>query len=211
MLITAHGGAHGTGRNSKLYFSRIPEYECDVLEVDVRKRKGKLYISHLPALFPGRHLSLEYAFENVKEYDLFINCDMKEKGLTKEVLELAEKMGITDKIFFTGWVIGVEEAKALPGGKVFFNKIPGIPFKEGNAEKIKQVLGDNPRLAGINAGKLLVNEKFLEECVKAGVAVSLYTLNSQADAEKYSKLSLFNLTCNNPAAVRKLIKGKEVQ
>ena len=203
-MITAHGGAHGTGRNSKLYKSSITEYECDELEVDARKRRGKLYISNLPALFPGRHLSLEYAVEKVKEYDLFINFDMKERCLTKDVLELAEKMGITDKIFFTGWVIGVEEAKALPGGKVFFNKIPGIPFKEGNAEKIKQVLGDNPRLAGINAGKLLVNEKFLEECVKAGVAVSPYTPQFPAGAGGDSKITMVHSNFKKPTPLMKM-------
>ena len=211
MLITAHGGAHGTGRNSKLYFSRIPEYECDVLEVDVRKRGNTLYIAHLPALFPKRHLSLEYALEKAKEYGKLINCDMNERGLVGDVIELAKKTGTEDKILFTGWVVSEKEAENLPFGRVFFNKLSGIPFKEGNAAKIKERLGDNPRLAGINAGKRFVSDKFLAECAEAGIAVSLYTLSSRADAERYVKLGLYNLTCNNPAEVREVFRGYKEQ
>lgn len=207
MLITAHGGAHGTGRNSKMYFSRIPEYGCDALEVDVRKRGKRLYISHLPALFSKRRLSLEYAFEKAKEYGLYINCDMKERGLLEDVLALARKVGLEDKIFFTGWVIDEEETKQLSGGRVFFNKLSGIPFKEGYVERIKQRLAQDPvHMAGINAGKYLVSEKFLTDCTAAGINVSLYTLNSDADAQKYVKLGLYNLTCNNPARIREWIK-----
>lgn len=209
MLITAHGGANGTGRNSKLYFDRIPEYKCDVLEVDVRKRGDRLYISHMPALFPSKCLLLEYAFEKVKEHGMLVNCDMKEKGQTEDVLALARRAGIEDKILFTGWVVSVEEAEKLSGGRVFFNKINGIPYKEGNAKKIKERLGENPRLAGINAGKNLVSDKFLLECRDEGVAVSLYTLNSQKDIERYAGMGLYNLTCNNPTAVRDwLERGK---
>ena len=126
MLITAHGGAYGTGRNSKMYFSRIPEYGCDALEVDVRKRGKRLYISHLPALFSKRRLSLEYAFEKAKEYGLYINCDMKECGLLEDVLALARKVGIEDKIFFTvrdlNWKLKDPKIQVCDDIFFFFNK-----------------------------------------------------------------------------------------
>ena len=136
---------------------------------------------------------------------------MKERGLVGDVIELAKKTGTEDKILFTGWVVSEEEAEKLPFGRVFFNKLSGIPFKEGNAAKIKERLGDNPRLAGINAGKRFVSDKFLAECAEAGIAVSLYTLSSRADAERYVKLGLYNLTCNNPAAVREVFRGYKEQ
>ena len=211
MFITAHGGAHKTGRNSRLYFERIPEYKCDILEVDIRQKGGLLYLSHMPTLCPKKCLTLEYAFEKVKEHGVYINCDMKQRGLLEDVLWLARKTGVEDKILFTGNVIDEDEVKKLSGGRVFFNKLKGLAFKEGNAAKIKERLGDNPRLAGINAGKRFVSDKFLAECAEAGIAVSLYTLSSRADAERYVKLGLYNLTCNNPAAVREVFRGYKEQ
>ena len=206
MLITAHGGAHGTGRNSRLYFERIPEYKCDILEVDIRGKGGLLYLSHMPTLCPQKCLTLAFAFEKVKEHGLQINCDMKRRGLLEDVLTLAREMGIEDKILFTGNVIDEEEVKKLSGGRVFFNKLKGLPFKEGNAAAIKKRLLDE-RFAGINANKAFVSDAFLRECRDEGIAVSLFTLNNEKDAKRYAGSGLYNLTCNNPAQVRAVYEG----
>ena len=34
-MITAHGGALGTGRNSRMYFDNVSAYNADAIEVDV--------------------------------------------------------------------------------------------------------------------------------------------------------------------------------
>ena len=82
MLITAHGGALGTGRNSQKFFDTIKDYEVDVIEVDVQRRKERLYISHASG-FCAKKPSLEYVFEYIKEHDFMVNCDMKERGWSK--------------------------------------------------------------------------------------------------------------------------------
>ena len=43
-MITAHGGALDTGRNSRLYFASADNFMCDALEVDVRHRGEYLYL-----------------------------------------------------------------------------------------------------------------------------------------------------------------------
>lgn len=49
-MITAHGGALGTIRNSKLYFARVDSYLCDTLEVDIRKKAADFISIMLPDL-----------------------------------------------------------------------------------------------------------------------------------------------------------------
>ena len=44
MIITAHGGALGTGRNTKAYFNSIDKYGADALEVDIYKSGDLLYL-----------------------------------------------------------------------------------------------------------------------------------------------------------------------
>ena len=95
-MITAHGGALGTGRNTRRYFERAAEYRADALEIDVRKKDGLLYISHLPAIFVKRKITLAEAFDEVKKLGLRVNCDIKQRGIVKDVLELAKEKGIAD-------------------------------------------------------------------------------------------------------------------
>ena len=72
MIITAHGGAEGTGRNSKAFFDAIINGEiiADVLEVDIWGSANLLYLSHSPALFKKQRLNLSYAFEVAKSKNM---------------------------------------------------------------------------------------------------------------------------------------------
>lgn len=102
MLLTAHGGALGTGRNSALYFETIKDYDADIIEVDVHKKGKLLYISHLSRLFPKKAIPLSFVFEFIKKHDFSVNCDIKRGGLAKSVLELAREMGVANRVIFTG-------------------------------------------------------------------------------------------------------------
>ena len=206
MFITAHGGAHKTGRNSRLYFERIPEYKCDILEVDIRQKGGLLYLSHMPTLCPKKCLTLEYAFEKVREHGVYINCDMKQRGLLEDVHSVARQTGVEDQLLHPGSVSDEDGVKELPGESVFFNKLKVLAFKEGNAAAIKKRVLDE-RFAGINASKVFVGDAFLRECREEGVDVSLFTLNTEEDAKRYAGMGLYNLTCNNPACVRAVYEG----
>ena len=103
-------------------------------------------------------------------------------------------------------VIDEDEVKKLSGGRVFFNKLKGLAFREGNAAAIKKRMLDE-RFAGINANKMFVSDAFLRECREEGVDVSVFTLNTEEDAKRYAGMELYNLTCNNPACVRAVYEG----
>ena len=53
MLITAHGGALGTGRNTPEFFETVKGYAVDVIEVDVYK---KIYCTYpiCPKFYPAK-------------------------------------------------------------------------------------------------------------------------------------------------------------
>ncbi|MDE6550242.1 MAG: hypothetical protein K2M44_01910 [Clostridia bacterium] len=206
-MITAHGGALGTGRNSRLYFASADNFMCDALEVDVRRRGEYLFLSHGPSIFGSYgKLPLTYAFEVVKDKNLMINCDLKNSNLAARVEALALKSGAEDRIIYTG-SINEREAMGLTYGRAFFNQLDNLPYRAGNAAAIKRRLEsyNNPVFAGINVNKLLVDDSFLEECVYEGVKVSLFTVNSRREAERYSEMNLYNITTNIPDTVRSLI------
>lgn len=206
-MITAHGGALGTIRNSKLYFARVDSYLCDTLEVDIRKKGGRLYLNHAPRFITlAGTLSLEYAFEVIKSKDLFINCDLKSKGLARDVESLALRMGVEDKLIFTG-SITEKEAATLTYGKAFFNKLDGIAYAAGNAGEIKRRLEsyNSSVFAGINVNKWLVTEEFIHECVDQGIKVSLFTINNRHEALKYATMGLYNITTNIPDTVYSIV------
>ena len=76
-MITAHGGALGTGRNTRLYFDNIGVYCADAIEVDIYRKDGLLYLSHLPApLSYRKKVTLKEAFELVKRTGHKSNCDL---------------------------------------------------------------------------------------------------------------------------------------
>ena len=43
-MITAHGGALNTGRNTYKYFKAMESLEMEAIEVDIRLKKGELYL-----------------------------------------------------------------------------------------------------------------------------------------------------------------------
>ena len=47
-MITAHGGALGTGRNTYKYFEEMTKHpEIEAIEVDIRRAGGKLWLGML--------------------------------------------------------------------------------------------------------------------------------------------------------------------
>lgn len=211
MHITAHGGALNTGRNSKLFFNVIKDYNVDIIEVDIRSHKGKLILSHLPTLFPAKKLPLRYAFEFCKKHGFKINCDLKEYNLVRKVIDLAYEIGVVDKILFTGNTISKKDLNELTAGELYLNKcqIPLSPIPQ-NVANIKDYINklNNPNIKGINFNHKKINSGFLEECIRQDLAVSLFTPDTEALLQKYTNYPLFNITTNRPDKALEFIKRK---
>lgn len=207
-MITAHGGAMGTGRNTQAYFDNIDKYNADAIEVDIWKRGDTLYLSHLPSLFGyKKKLTLRYAFEVVKEKGIKINCDLKMNGIIQDVIALAKEVGVEDLLIYTGCA-KLSDGKFMDCGEAWFNSM-GIKYTAKNVPKLKALMDSyrNPHFAGLNLNYAKINDEFLEECKKHGLRLSVFTVDNEEIMKKYAKKIDGNITTNKPLKVREILES----
>jgi glycerophosphoryl diester phosphodiesterase len=202
MYITAHGGAMRTGRNSKKFFEAISEYDVDIIEVDVRRRADVIYISHMPALFYKRALSLGFVFEYIKNKGFKVNCDLKCEGLAESVVKLAKTYGVADKLIFTGET-GRGDLKNLSGGDVYLNAgfFKGIkPAAETVKTFKEEIVNLNcPLVKGVNIDYKYCSEEFILEAEKNKLDLSVYTVDDREIISRLMKSqAVVNITTNTP-------------
>ena len=94
--ITAHSGCEGTRDGSMEAIARGVALGADYVEVDVRRVAGLgLMLTHDVPEDTTDLVSLEQALGAVaKERRVGINCDLKEYGLAKEVIAMAQRFGL---------------------------------------------------------------------------------------------------------------------
>jgi glycerophosphoryl diester phosphodiesterase len=215
-MITAHGGALGTGRNSKLYFDTIEQGKIvsDAIEVDVRGRDGHLYIAHLPTVFSKRCISLKFVCEFALKHKLLVNFDIKQKELFLPVMKLVSEMKAEEYLLYTGST-RPEHIKDLKVGQIYANSRffaeAGLRFQLSDVAKIKDYIDSfkNPRLKGINISYKLLTEDFAAECKKVGLGVSVYTVDIEDELRRIIPYGFDNITTNRTDLVQKILsEGK---
>ena len=206
-MITAHGGSFGSGRNSHSYLNNIDVYEADAIEVDIYKNFGILYISHLPAPFTcWKKIRLREVFKLVKEKEIKVNCDLKQHGIIKDVINLAKSMGMEDQLIFTGSV-RESDYKIIDCGEVWLNKMKGISYSTKNVPQIKARLEslNNPRFKGININYRKLSGKFIEACKMYNVPISAFTIDNVNKLLKLVPIIDGNITTNLPLVARSIL------
>ena len=211
MLITAHSGAQKTKPNSREYLNairsgRIP---ADAFEVDVRSRKGRLYLAHMPPLFVKNKVPLYDALMVVKEKGIKINLDIKEHGIFSAVQDLVLSMGLDEQIIYTGNV-SPKDAKKLQAGILFANVNPfckGLRPVPEDAVALKHALAKyGDRVPGLNINYKWTEPKFYAAAQEAGLALSVYTVDDPIALEKLSAYKFTNLTTHCPREARTYFK-----
>lgn len=197
-----------------MYFENISAYNADAIEVDVYKRGGVLYLSHLPSLFLYRKkITLAEAFAIVKQRGLKINCDLKMSGLVRDVIDLATELGVKENLIFTG-AVRLTDSDVLTAGDAWLNKIKGLPYIAKNVPAIKRALEEsgNPHFAGLNVNKYMARDDFLAACRNHGVKLSVFTLDSYRQLSRFMRWGVANVTTNLPvvaSAIRYELSQKE--
>lgn len=200
-MITAHGGALNTGRNTKKYFELMANLNADAIEVDIRSKKGELFLghTHIPFMKKNR-IPFSYVLEFCKKYNKRVNCDVKEKGLVKPIQQMAEAMGIEHLIYFTGSV-SQDEVKDLGKCELYVNDtflLPKFIITSSNLPKIKEYLDgfNSPSLKGLNVNCLYVSKKVCLEAKALGLGVSIYTVDDEQALEELVNMDFDNVTTN---------------
>lgn len=214
-MVTAHAGSLNTSRNSLKYFDTIKDYKVDIIEVDIQKKGDLLYLNHLPKLFNAKKcVPLSYAFEFIAKYNFKINCDLKRKYIVKDVIALATKMNVLDKLIFTGSV-SPRDIKHLTAGMAYLNRryFRHIKINASNMQQVKdKILAfNNPRVIGINFKYTFLSDEILAECERINLPVSTFTVDSVAHIKNLCNSTfLDNITTNKPDEALEIIKGEDL-
>ena len=216
-MITAHSGSDGTPDNSMEYVHHALSCGADAFEIDVRRNTaGEFYLSH--DQLDGAGPRLRQVFALLKESSMRLNCDLKEEGLERGILALAEECGVLEQIILSGSVSPLcvkEEPRVrrctylnlemvFPGAMERYRR-QEVPL----AEEI-QAAACACRECGVETVNVyypFCTEKALELFRKYGIGVSVWTVNEREEACRFLKSGIANITTRKPNMVLSLRNG----
>ena len=207
-MITAHSGSDGTPDNSLEFICYALESQADVLEVDIQKdpASGELIITHDEQLSGDYPTLREVFFLLATHPTMRINCDLKHAGLELAVYELAEQLGVVDRLIYSGTVdvTVIEKYPELRNIEVFLNleeyvenlyyNYRDIPdFELTAAEKICAVCKRH-NVHVVNVNFILVTRRFIRLLSEKGIGVSVWTVNDPEAIAYFLTRGVYNLT-----------------
>lgn len=206
--LTAHTGCEKTKDNSLAAISVAVVAGADIVEFDLNfNKEGIAVLSHDDP--DGNAVTLEQAFELLNLYKhLRVNIDVKKTDDLKQVVLLAEKYSLKDRIFFTGIMPEfVESVKDTGLGVPYFlNKNIDATRKNDDGyinEMINEVVSAGA--CGLNTNYRNCTAKIVEMFHDNNLQVSVWTVNSRLDMTKVLKLGADNITTRKPAEYKKII------
>ena len=206
MTITAHAGAMGTKDNS-LESVKVGIENAEIIEIDLRfNSEGVPVLTHNSA--KGGEMTLDELFELVsKSEKTKVNIDLKEFDGLSAVDELAEKRGVTDRVFYTGVFPSVAEKVKKQSRVPFYLNFNILPLFRNNTAYIMSLIGKLRRHGAIGANCNFRNagEKFIRLIQEHGFEVSLWTVNGEDDIRKVVARQPDNITSRNPDLVKRIL------
>lgn len=203
--ITAHAGAMNTEDNTPESI-KVGAENADIIEVDVRFDKGGVPVLSHNSL-KGNEMTLEEVFKIVAPQGTKVNLDLKEFDGLAAVDALAERYGMTERVFYTG--VGVNEAEKVKAQSKIpyylnFFVFPLLRYSEGYIMNFVNELKKHGAI-GANCDFRNVSRKFVDIIHKNGFEVSLWTVNSEKDIRRVIAKCPDNITSRNPDLVKKIM------
>ena len=209
-MITAHGGALGTGRNTYKYFEEMTKHpEIEAIEVDIRRAGGKLWLGHVIVPFSTKkRIPLEFVLDFCKQQNKRVNCDVKSGGMVADVVKAAKSMNAVENIYFTGSV-KKDEIGLLDGADVYLNAA-FFPYRlnAANVPKIAEYVRSlgSPCVKGLNVNYKFCDENLRGLLVEAGLGLSVYTVDDLTELQKIVNAGYDNVTTNQPLKAYEFLK-----
>ena len=207
-VITAHAGCEGTPPNSLENILAAIESGAEMIEIDVRSDGDRLYLYHDAHDNPAACVSFETFMSILADVPaLRVNCDVKDEGLVRPVMEIAKKYGQEWRILFTGSCnddgiladgLGADLWVGIWGGD------PETVFCE-HAEKYAHYSD-----LVINTYFGLITDENAAYLREHGVGLSGWTISTEAALRRFLSLGLTNITTRTPKlamALRDEIQG----
>ncbi len=206
--ITAHSGCEQTPPNSLDSLKMAESLNCDIAEVDVR-----FTFDGIPVMTHDRNFTdvttLEEAFILVSGFEkLKLNLDIKETSHLCNIIPLAEKYSMTDRIFCTGIFEKdtAEIKKQFPGCTYYLNMDIRPSWRQNNAyfEKLCSTIKENGAV-GLNCHHRNVTKRLVSYLHRNGILVSLWTVDKKKDMKRVISLCPDNITTRYPSELKKMI------
>lgn len=215
-MITAHAGCEGTPDNSMENVRCALACAADTMEIDVHPRPdGGFYLSHDPS--EGDCPGLEEAFALLKTSGKKVNCDLKVYGIEHAVLAAAERCGVADRVIFSGFVSREAMADPAVRDRAFWDLGCALPELEERyspenlprTEELRRALEVYRKFGAkvVNVYYPLCTEENLALFREAGVGVSAWTVNDEAELRRLLGKGLVNITTRRPVLACSLRDG----
>ncbi len=207
-IITAHSGCENTLPNSREHIMEAIKSDAEMIEVDVRRSKDVLYLSHDEVCNPENSVSLDEFLDSVMSYEkLRINFDVKTEELVPYVMEKVNSRGMGDRAVFTGACNDKKTETESLGGELWMSLWPSSDNERDIARIEEKCIAEGCRV--INLHYSMITKENFERIKSLGLTFSAWTADSEEEIRRLLELGIFNITTRNPRLALKL--RKEIQ
>lgn len=202
-LITAHSGCNGTALNSREHILEAIRSGAEAIEVDVRAQGDLLYLSHDEPDSVSACTTLAECFALLSPHGrMMINCDVKTEGLVQPVMRLAESMGFTNRILFTGECNdAIEEIYAL-GGELW-HSMWASEHSDADMDNARETIR-HTGCPALNIDYHMATDAQYTRLKETELGLSVWTVNEEHDLRRFLQMGVFNITTRRPTLALKL-------
>lgn len=207
--VTAHTGCEETEDNSLDSIRKGYESGADIVEFDLNfTSNGEAVLSHDEP--QSVCVTLDEAFALIAELpDLKVNVDCKSVANLRVVTELAQKHGISDRIFYTG--IREDDVKVVreqtPDIAYWLNF--DVDVEKNTDEEYLLSLAKKTRevgAVGININYETCSKQLVDVFHREGLLVSIWTVNKRFDMVKTIPFCADNITTRHPPQLVEIVE-----
>jgi len=204
-IITAHSACEGTLPNSREHIRAAIESGAEMIEVDVRRAPdGHLYLAHDVPQDISACPTLDELFEQVApQENLCMNLDVKTEGLIEDVMTLAARFDLQQRIVFTGACNADRALANALGGEMWRSVWDKALLNAGIADN----RADGSPLLNVYFG--MISEEAERELRADGGTFSAWTVDREADIRRFLQMGIGNITTRQPVLAMRL--RREIQ
>lgn len=205
---TAHTGCVNTEDNSLEAIEIGAKYGAQIVEFDLNFLKdGTPILAHDEP--KGDEITLDMAFKKVSEYEnLKINVDVKSVQNLKAVVDLAQKHGILNRIFYTGIELKDVETVKKDSPEVPYYLNFNVDKPQNQTPEYLQSLVEGVKgcgAIGINFNKDNATKELVDTFHENGLLVSIWTVNNEKEMYEILHLSPDNITTRQPDKIKEIL------
>lgn len=206
---TAHTGCVDTKDNTLEAIEVGAKYGADIVEFDLNfLPDGTPVLAHDEP--KGNGITLDEAFKKVSEYpDLMVNVDAKSVQNLSEVVRLAKKHGILNRIFYTGIELADVEAVKNNSPEVPYYLNVDVQKPQKQTPEYLQSLVDEVKgcgAVGINFNKDNATKELVDIFHENDLLVSIWTVNKEKEMYEILHLAPDNITTRRPDKLEEILK-----